>query len=394
MKFLKTGSQLLLLILLCSFVTATAQAPQPAASLESVINRYVLTYGLSTSNRFKLASYAELKGRYDAEAKAIVLDFGGLGYLTFYERNCLLRLPGNRVYSLDHYETGTPKVAEMDKQLQSLFERIIMLSDGKASAEHIEFVDRHLSKKNLEPFDKLFIRHILVHYGKFNPMLQEVVFATADMPVTSLTIPGKDGELIRKPVTPLKMVLDATILRGWYLNSGGTVYVENVERNVRFATGEEYDHNVAAFKVFGQKLFVQSVQFLAKNEADRLATLQQNAPTMDRMVTIDSQIENSHAFATHEERKLAAYEQKWRQTQTNGVQPLYTQYSWVPMMLTLLRNEQVNIGDEDVICYFVHLDVFSRIYAQLIPAEKVKVDRYLAKEGLSAPVEGWASIVE
>ncbi len=375
-----------LLLLLCLLQLAHAQAPV-AQSLEDIINRYVLTYGLSQGNRFKLAAYTELKGRYDPAAKAIVLDFGALGYLTFYERNCLLRLPNNKIYSLDHYETGTPKVAEMDRQLDALFERIILLSDGNASEEHITFVDRHLAKKNLEPFDKLFIRHILVHFGQYNPLMQEVLFYSADLP----TPPASDqGNLIRQPSIPLKMRLDASTLRGWYLQTNATVFVNNAERQVRFATGEEYDPNVSAFKVFSQKLFVQAVQFLAQTESQRLARLQENGQTMDRMVTIDSDIEAAHTFGRQEDRTLAQYERRWREERAQGIQPLYTQYNWIPMMLSMLRNEEVNIGDEDVICYFVDLAVFDRIYAQLVPSERTKVDGYLGKLGRQAPTPAWA----
>lgn len=386
MKLLQPGLyHALLLLFFCSVGIIFAQTPQPTASLESIINQYVLPYGISPSNRFKLAAYTELKGRFNHDAKAVVLDFGRLGYLSFYERSCLLRLPNNRIYSLKRYETGTDQVAEMDRQLDHLFERIIMLSDGNASKDHIAFVDKHLSKKNLEPFEKIFVRHILVHYGTFNPMLQEVVFESEVLPTRSHEKTRREGELVRQTSTPLRMRLDAATLRGWYLNSGGTVFIHEVDRNVRFATGEVYDHNVAAFKVFGQKLFVQSVQFIAQAEADRLTRLQAEGATMDRMVTIDSPIEDSHAFASNEERNLVRYEQRWRENHAMGVQPLYTQFSWIPMMLSMLRNERVNIGDADVICYFVHLEVFEKIYQQLLREEKLKVDFYLSKEGLPSP---------
>lgn len=392
MNLLKRGSLslLLLLIIFPSFLRAQ-ESPQESASLESVINRYVLTYGLSASNKFKLAAYTELKGRYDHESKAVVLDFGSLGYLSFYERNCLLRLPGNKIYSLDHYETGTPNAFEMDAQLHDMFERITMMSDGDADSAKIEFIDRNLAKKNLEPFDKLFIRHVLVHFGEFDPMLQEVVFESKDMPAEAASMKREGGRVVKQPIVALKMKLDASILRGWYLNSGGTVFVENADRNVRFATGEEYDHNVAAFKIFGQKLFVQSVQFIAQYESSRLAKLQEVAPTMNKMVTMDSEIENSHTFASNEERRQAMYERNWRRTQGMAAQPLYTQYSWIPMMLNMLRNENVNIGDEDVICYFVHIDAFNVIYGQLLPLEKEKVNGYLEAEGINPPSSGWAS---
>lgn len=394
MKLLKRGFHHLLLILVALPVVSVAQAPPESASLESVINRYVLTYGLSTSTKFKLAAYTELKGRFDQESNAVVLDFGNLGYLSFYERNCLLRLPGNKVYTLNHYETGTANAEAMDQQLHDLFERITMLSDGEADAAKLEFIDRHLAKKNLEPFDKLFIRHILVHYGKFDPMLQEVVFESDRLPVKTVAVAQQEGRVVRQPVIALKMKLDASILRGWYLSSGGTVYVENVERNVRFATGEEYDYNVAAFKIFSQKLFVQSVQYIAQYEADRLAKLQEHAPTMNKMVTMDSEIEHAHTFASSSDRREAMYERRWRMNQAAGVQPLYTSTSWIPMMLNMLRNENVNIGDEDVICYFVHLDVFKNIYGQLLPAEKTKVNDYLSNNGIDAPITGWASALD
>lgn len=391
MKLLIRGSFHLSLILVVLLpLVSVAQAPPESASLESVINQYVLTYGISTSNRFKLAAYTELKGRFDQESNAVVLDFGKLGYMSFFERNCLLRLPDNKVYTLDHYEMGTPAAEAMDRQLHDLFERITMLSDGKANQDHVEFIDRHLARKNLEPFDKLFIRHILVHHGTYDPMLQEVYFDSRDLPLQPVTLHQHAGKMVRQSSAVLKMKLDATILRGWYVHSGGTVFVENVDRHVRFATGEEYDYNVAAFKIFSQKLFVQAVQYIAKHEADRLERLQAHAPTMNKMVTMDSEIEHAHAFASSSDRRQASYERQWRRNQMAQTQPLYTQTSWIPMMLNMLRNEQVNIGDDDVICYFVHLDVFRQIYRQLIPSERSRVNEYLSSNGLEVPVIGWA----
>ena len=58
---------------------------------------------------------------------------------------------------------------------------------------------------------------------------------------------------------------------------------------------------------------------------------------------------------------------------------LYQEYDWIPMMLGMLRAQRVNIGDPDIIQYFVDEPYFDRIYRLLTPKEKIKVDAYLRR---------------
>ena len=46
------------------------------------------------------------------------------------------------------------------------------------------------------------------------------------------------------------------------------------------------------------------------------------------------------------------------------------------MMLTILRTHGINIGDVDIIKYFIDEPYFARLYDQLTKEEKEKVDFY------------------
>ena len=201
----------------------------------------------------------------------MTLEFGSIASLAFYERNCLLRTADNRVYHLDQSQNSTAQIYAMNSTLANIFERIILLSNHNSEQKLIQFVDKHLSRKNIEPFQKIFLRHILVRYGQFDEENNRIEFHTEWLPEKEFTYKGPNDErLIRKPIDPLLIKLDVSILRGYYLRSGGTVYVEDVRRDVNYATGEQYDPNVTAFKVFVQKLFVQTTQYIVREENNRI----------------------------------------------------------------------------------------------------------------------------
>ncbi|GAB4430283.1 MAG: hypothetical protein OHK0039_48970 [Bacteroidia bacterium] len=316
-------------------------------TLEHLINYHLRAYPLSEDVRFKLAVYAELKGQYDPDADAFVLAFGSLGHLSFYHDNLLLRVPGapTRVYHLDRFDLDSPTRTQVDTALHTIFEQVSLLSNHQADPGMVRLIDQSLARKNLEPFTKLYLRHILLRYGEYDPLLETVVFRSQHLPRRAA-----ETDLMRQPATPLMLKLDRHSLRGYYLQSGGTVYIEDVDRKVRYATGEEYATNIAAFKLFAQQLFLQTVQYITHSEELRLRSVRLS-------IYITSGGKTGHMPA---------------------VEPLYHPYSWIPMMLTLLRENDVNIGDEDVICYFVGEEYFPRLYDQLVPGERTKVDAYLA----------------
>jgi hypothetical protein len=365
-----------------SFSLSFAQSSRESSSLEKIINRNIDAYAFTEDNKFRLCAYSELKGRYANSIQTLMLNFGSLGYFSFYQKNCLLRTDNNRVFSLNRNDFNDPGANVMNEQLDKMFEKIILLGNAGASREKILFVDRNLAKKNLEPFEKVYLRHILLKYGRYDSIRQEVTFHTNWLPQKTYQAAHKvSDELVKKHVTPLSVKLDTKIIRGYYLKSGGTVYIENVKRDVYFATGEQYDYNVSAFKLFVQKLFVQSIQYIAKIETSRLekvAENDENSEVIDEVLTYDSPIKDPSRYVAGKQRK--AYFQHQNKAETaNPVQSLYHHYSWIPMMLTIMRTHGINIGDVDVVKYFIDEPYFPRLYELLTREEKDKVDLYRSR---------------
>ncbi|MEM7370809.1 MAG: hypothetical protein AAF587_19500 [Bacteroidota bacterium] len=365
-----------LFIFSCSFGYS-----QEKKTLEEIINKYIYAYQLSPENKFRLAAYAELKATLSADHRAIVIPFGGLGTLTMFPRNCLLRTYDNQIFHLSLSHTSSTKA--FDRKIGDIFESILLMSNDKADPGKIAFVDKHLARKNIEPFEKIYLRHILLRYGKFHPEKKYVELHTDWLPErnTQYQKPGS-LHLVRRQNTPLKIKLDEKILRGYYINAGGTVYVENQKQSRYFATGETYDYNVAAFKLFLQKLFIQSVQYIMKTESKRASQHifhddkgnKAVAPkkVMPFVSDISSQTVPSHVVKINNRKSAASGE----------IKALYHPDSWMPMMLNTLRSNDVNIGDPDVIQYFVNEPYFPKLYDLLLPNEKTKVDIY---KGRSVP---------
>ena len=381
--------------ILCAFlihICSNSQGLSQDKSFETLINQRLADYDLSPDNHFKLAAYTELKGKYSNSNNSLTLEFGSIASLSFYERNCLLRTADNRVYHLDQSRNSTAQVYAMNSTLANIFEKIILLSNHNSDQTLIEFVDKHLSRKNIEPFQKIFLRHILIKYGKFDEENKRVEFHTDWLPEKEFTYKGPNDErLIRKPIDPLLIKLDASILRGYYLRSGGTVYVEDVRRDVHYATGEQYDPNVTAFKIFVQKLFVQTTQYIVRQENKRI----QEYPNQPVITTI---MQKGNAQPQYESdpdiwqspiglipnvqiRKTNAPTLSFPTTKPTirrqpAVKPLYDKYNWIPMMLGIMRSNNISIADKDVIEYFIDQPYFPILYEQLTAEEKKKVDRF------------------
>ena len=361
----------LLVVLSCSLSLIFAQAPSKKnATLEEIINKFIGPYSLTPDNQFKLAAYAELKGKFSNSTQTLMLNFGKLGYISFFPRNCLFRTTGNGVFHLNKYEVNSPTEANINESLSHMFENIILLGNHNQSLDHINFVDKHLAKKNIEPFDKIFLRHILVKYGKFDPIMQQVTFHTKDIP-TLKSSQAQEDQLVKKYSTALSIKLEKNILRGYYLEAGGTVYVEDVKRKIIYATGEEYDYNVTAFKVFLQKLFVQSAQYIVQKEANRLENMAEKTSIVTQMVTYSSPIDQPNAYAARKSKKAGG-----KKKSAPAIEPLYHQYSWIGMMLAIMRSHEIDPGDPEVIRYFVHTEYFPRLYEQLTLEEKSRVDKF------------------
>ncbi|MEM7659582.1 MAG: hypothetical protein AAF399_25935 [Bacteroidota bacterium] len=361
------------------YVIATPTSPT-SVSFEQLINQSLSAYALTPDNQFKLAAYAELKGTYRVQDQALILPFGSIGELAFFPKNLLFRSPARGIFHLNKYDTNERLSGAINEELNRLFERVMLLGNHRASREHIAFVDKCLARKNLEPFEKLYVRHILIKYGTYDDLMREVSFHTTSLPERTYEYQGpKDNKTIKKTRSAMAIKLTDEILRGYYLLSGGTVYLEDVDRKIAFATGEASDPNVSAFKIFVQKLFIQTVQYVAKQESRRLEELPPEvgltfnplAPGASQALSAEERVIQPTAVASSSEAKQAK------------LRPLYHPESWIPMMLSILRSNGVNIGEEDVIQYFVNEAYFPSIYAQLKPEEKVKVDAYLSERNLA-----------
>ncbi|MEO0585297.1 MAG: hypothetical protein AAF135_23995, partial [Bacteroidota bacterium] len=316
----------------------------------------------------------------------ITMDFGALGRLTIYQNNCLLRTADNRVFHLDKNNNTSAQVAAINERISELLDHIFLLGNHDADPFLIDFVDTHLARKNIEPFDKIYLRHILIQYGKFDQEHQRVEFHTDWLPEQTFAYrSSRDRSVVKKPINPMKIKLDKNILRGYFIWSGGTVYVEDVKRNIVYATGEQYNYNVAAFKLFLQEMFAQSTQYIVREERRRI---QARYPEPEAAETQPSTKSAVYAVAepipTAMESATPAQNTPVR---TRTVKPvsqedsrnMFNEFDWIPMMLGMLRAQDINIGDPDIIRYFIDEPYFPQLYEQLNKAEKRLVDSFQAR---------------
>ena len=366
----------LLVLFQLPILTYSSNPDKDELQWENLINSYIHSYHLSDDNLFKLAAYTELKGRYSADNESLILRFGDLGSITFYQNNCLLKTSYNQVFHLNKGEDGSANVETMNEALERLFENIPLLGNHGADPDQIEFVNEHLARKNIEPFDKLFIRHVLIRYGKYDSKKNQVNFHTDFLPFQSYSYrDNPNAELVKRYKTPLSIRLDPSILRGYYLRAGGTVYVENVGRPVAYATSEEYGHNVTAFKVFMQKLFVQSVQYITQSETQRLKNFALTHPYIGEELA-STEISQPASFSAGTDSGNGRKTD--RKPTTKGKKQILAPYhheNWIPMMLGMLRAQNVNIGEPEILKYFIHEPYFPSIYEHLTIEEKQLVDR-------------------
>lgn len=359
-----------------------AQKSQKESTWETLIGDFLYSYSLSSDNIFRLAAYSELKGKYSSQHNSLSLSFGYLGSITFFQNHCLLKNYRNQVLHINKGEGNTPMARAMDDAVSDIFEKILLLSNQNAADDFITFVDRQLARKNMEPFDKVFLRHILLKHGRYDRQNERVEFYSDWLEErsfsNSLSSASHEEMLIQKYRTPLRILLDENILRGWYIDAGGTVFVEDVDRPVFYATGEQYDQNVVAFKVFLQKLFVESVQFLVNTEAKRIDNIEGSRPVKVDMPADPVSITQTTFFPEESQEAVQV-----KKTSSGGeevvVRPLYTEYSWIPMMLNILRSRDINVADPDIIQFFVDEPYFPKIYDRMTPAEKQKADQYMAR---------------
>lgn len=361
---------------LCLFLSSSAfgQADQQEYQLEYLINQYMESYDFSPDNRFRLAAYSELKGYYDETIEGFFLPFGSLGSLSFYPNNCLLKTKGNRIFYLDPNQENSPQAQAFNAALSDVFEHIELLSNYGADEACIAFVNKWLSRKNMQPFDKVFTRHLFLKYGRYDEFRQRVEFHTDWLPTLAQTVNmGKKRGLVQQHSSPLKLLLDSINLRGYYTQIGGYVYVQDVDRKIAYATGEEYTYNGSAFKVFIQKMLTQSAQYVVEHKAV-------NVPPAAKKPR--QYFASTHpAIAASSTRGMESPTGQGADNQSraeviNRIKPLYDHSSWIPMMLGLLRSNNISITDPDIIIYFIDQPFFPKLYGMLSREEQVLIDRY------------------
>ena len=363
---------------------------QSKYGLEHLINNYIATYNLSQANLLRLSAYAELKGFYASSTQSLELDFGKLGNITFYADNCLLKTPGGKVFYLNKGKNKRSQQETFEQEVNNIFERISLLSNQNADPRFVAFIDRHLARKNIEPFEKVYTRHILLKYGKYQPKARAVEFRTEWLPKDQFHASGSEEEaLIRQHNTPLKLVLDSTNLRGYYIQTGGYVYVENVKRKVAYASGEQYSYNVSAFKLFVQKLFVQTTQYVVQQAAAErrqtpLVSAQQKKGKLKKLLhTTINEHPQSNSSKTSSDGMVA----KSYNNNDSPLENLYGKYTWIPTMMGRLKAHNIEITDPDILHFLIDQPYFPRIYQFLSKAEKAKVDRYKEKYRKVIPVD-------
>jgi hypothetical protein len=364
-----------LLLLLWSPVNGLLAQPQ--AGLEQLINSYLQAYPFSPENAFRLATYMELKGHYDPAVNAMSVAFGGIGSLTFYERNCLLRFGQHGVYALDQRRSRVAEVEAMNKALSEVFEQIFLMGNAGLDPGRVRFVERNLARKNIGPFDKILLRHLLLRFGRFDSTFQRYELHTEWLPDLEFAYREYgDRSAHQKPKTPLFIKLDPSVLRGFYLRTHGTVYVNDVDRELLYATGESQGPNVTAFKAFAQKVFTQNTLYLVQAEQKRLAALEIKVNLPNQLAEGELPLIASTVSGPARPRSV---QPKGYSTSTPKQEAVhrYHEYHWVPMMLGLLRNKGISVADPDILPYFVEEPYFPFLYELLTPAERAAVDRQI-----------------
>lgn len=350
MNYRKVTIQLALCLWLWGLQSLVAN---PYSSLETFINQHVQQYQLRPDHLFRLSAYTELRGDFSRTGE-VRLDFETLGSLSFYADNMLLRTADQHVYHLNRgAEVDMTYASAINQALDEVFEGILLLSNGNASPAHVAFVDEQLSRKNLDPFHKLFLRYVLLHHSRWDSAQEYVEFYTGWLPSDEeYALLEKDGHL--------GLQLSRKGLRGYYLRVGTRVYLDDVDGGVSYATGETGSPNVTVFKSFLQDLMGHSVHYLI-DQSKRIPAQQVTIQTFQ-------QATGSGEGSSNEAHQLA-------------MEPLYHQYHWIPMMLGMLRAKDISFGDPEVVRYFVDEPYFQRIYSQLTEAERRDVDEYLEHLG-------------
>lgn len=353
--------------------------------LERLINEYINTYAFSPANLLRLSAYAELKGEFSSRDNSLKLDFGSNGTITFFSSNFLYRTSFGSVFYMNKGDKNTQLLHTLNQELDRLFEKIDLLSNSNKDAYLVNFIDKSLARKNIEPFEKILTRFILIKYGRYNPQTKVVEFHTDWLPKETVVQNALGKTTLKPHNAPLRMVLDSTTIRGYYINVGGQVYVDNVKRKVAYATGEQYLYNVSAFKLFIQKLFLHTalpVTNLSQPQGlntPSQGTIAQNNPPKTAHESTSRQISPAALNKVASEKSYDSAPLTASINSEPEIEPLYGKYTWIPALLGRLRSHNIKISDPDILQYLIDQPYFPRIYDLLNKLEKIEVDRFIQR---------------
>lgn len=309
-------------------------------SIAEVINKHLDGYGFSSDNLLRLAVYTELKGQYQAAHRQILLDFGDIGKISFYEDNCLIRAGGA---TLNLNKDGNIHTDQANEVVGELLEKLMLFSNHQADEAHIRSVDRMLLRKNIEPFHKIFTRHVLLRYGKYQAADSSILFHT------DYIKPGDDvnANLIQKHKTPLRLILNKDGLRGYYLRTGGEVYVNDSKQKLWYATSEATQYNnITAYKLFIQSLLTETIPYVSQEETYRQRSIRH---IEDAMHAADVKISAPSRYQKDE---------------------------WIGQMLHTLRTNGVSPTEPYILKHLSRQAYFSKVYEQMTDEEQDAADAY------------------
>ncbi|MEM7656935.1 MAG: hypothetical protein AAF399_12455 [Bacteroidota bacterium] len=195
--------------------------------------------GLDLSNQLRLQCYAEMLGQVRSDRAELRLGFGSLGSFQLYPTHCLLKTARGQCLTVDRHADRMADQVALNEALSELLEQIDLMGQEAVEVEKREYVDQALAGLSLGAFEKLYVRHLLLQYGRWDRRHQSV-WLHSDW-------------LSEQQQAPLALQLNQTEARGFFLEHGGQVYA-----------GTQTRANGAAFELFLYQLMSREVRRVGK----------------------------------------------------------------------------------------------------------------------------------
>ena len=134
-------------------------------------------------------------------------------------------------------------------------------------------------------------------------------------------------------------------------------------------------------------MFAQSTQYIVREEKKRIndrypvVASKQNTPTSTgaKVYAVAEPIPSAMAGPKISQTQQSKVSTRKVASTSKAPQTPYNEFDWIPMMLGMLRAQDINIGDPDIIRYFIDEPYFPQLYEQLNRAERTKVDAFKNK---------------